>query len=176
MLPSSSPNPSHKPAHNRYAKEDFLCISVMSSTVSRVLYLMIIYLDCTLPHSSSVLPTERALPECTTGRRMALRLGLLRMGFTQRSPLPCCRWSLTPPFHPYRQRRRFLFCCTFLEVTLTGRYPASCPAKPGLSSPRTLHFSGARSSVLLIAHYIRNNAVVNGQSGVVKLQDGAGTL
>ena len=27
------------------------------------------------------------------------------------------------------------FCCTSLGVTSTGRYPASCPAKPGLSSP-----------------------------------------
>ena len=24
------------------------------------------------------------------------------------------------------------FCCTGLGVTSTGRYPASCPAKPGL--------------------------------------------
>ena len=28
------------------------------------------------------------------------------------------------------------FCCTFLGVASTGRYPASCPVKPGLSSPR----------------------------------------
>ena len=27
------------------------------------------------------------------------------------------------------------FCCTGLGVTSTGRYPASCPMKPGLSSP-----------------------------------------
>ena len=27
------------------------------------------------------------------------------------------------------------FCCTGLRVTSTGRYPASCPMKPGLSSP-----------------------------------------
>ena len=35
---------------------------------------------------------------------------------------------------PLPLSRRFLFCCTFLGVTPTGRYPASCPAKPGLSS------------------------------------------
>ena len=29
------------------------------------------------------------------------------------------------------------FCCTSLGVTSTGRYPASCPMKPGLSSPVT---------------------------------------
>src|SRR3954463_5731928 len=28
----------------------------------------------------------------------------------------------------------FVFCGTFLEVALTGSYPASCPAEPGLSS------------------------------------------
>jgi len=27
------------------------------------------------------------------------------------------------------------FCCTSLGVASTGRYPASCPLKPGLSSP-----------------------------------------
>ena len=30
------------------------------------------------------------------------------------------------------------FCCTGLGVTSTGRYPASCPVKPGLSSPGSL--------------------------------------
>ena len=30
---------------------------------------------------------------------------------------------------------RFLFCCTGLRVAPTGRYPALCPVKPGLSSP-----------------------------------------
>ena len=35
------------------------------------------------------------------------------------------------------------FCCTGLGVTSTGRYPASCPVKPGLSSPATFR-SGSR--------------------------------
>ena len=64
------------------------------------------------------------------------------------SPIwPCSRWGL--PSHPvtrmlvrsYRTvsalpacRRRFVFCGTFLEVTLTGRYPAPCPMLFGLSS------------------------------------------
>ena len=42
------------------------------------------------------------------------------------SPLP------RSPF--YEAARRFLLCCTFLEVTLTGRYPAPCPVELGLSS------------------------------------------
>jgi len=32
--------------------------------------------------------------------------------------------------------RRYIFCATILQVTLTGRYPAHCPAEFGLSSPR----------------------------------------
>ena len=29
---------------------------------------------------------------------------------------------------------RYIFCATFLQVALTGRYPAHCPAEFGLSS------------------------------------------
>lgn len=65
-------------------------------------------------------------------------MALLRTGFAEPPLLPVARWALTPPFHPYptatNRRGRFAFCCTFLEVSLTGRYPASCPAEPGLSS------------------------------------------
>ena len=32
------------------------------------------------------------------------------------------------------QKKAVYFCCTGLGVTSTGRYPASCPVKPGLSS------------------------------------------
>ena len=48
----------------------------MSSTISRVLSWMIIYLNLLLPAGSS------DLPESTTGRRIALCSVLLRMGFT----------------------------------------------------------------------------------------------
>ena len=34
------------------------------------------------------------------------------------------------------------FCCTGLGVTSTGRYPASCPVKPGLSSPIPFRLNG----------------------------------
>ena len=39
------------------------------------------------------------------------------------------------------------FCCTFPIVTYAGRYPASCPAEPGLSSsPRpSMRRSGCRN-------------------------------
>jgi hypothetical protein len=52
----------------------------------------------------------------------------LRQGFGGRSPL----------------------CGTFPGVTPAGRYPAPCPAEPGLSSPRLCRgFGGQRSSGLL---------------------------
>ncbi len=34
------------------------------------------------------------------------------------------------------------FCCTSLGVASTGRYPASCPVKPGLSSPFPFRLNG----------------------------------
>ncbi len=39
------------------------------------------------------------------------------------------RFTLTPPL-----ARRSAFCCAFLLVAETGRYPAPCPVEPGLSS------------------------------------------
>ena len=86
------------------------CVLRMSSTVSRVLYRMIIYLDCTLPHSSFMpYGTKRDIPESTTGRRIAFCFVLLRVGFTQPLTLPQERWSLTPPFHPYRPKSAVSF-------------------------------------------------------------------
>ena len=41
------------------------------------------------------------------------------------------------------------FCCTFLGVASTGRYPASCPVKPGLSSPAAFRRLQLRLLVLL---------------------------
>src|SRR3954466_9096560 len=50
------------------------------------------------------------------------------------------RGALTAPFHhchprPEPRVRLCVFCATFLQVALTGRYPAHCPAEFGLSSP-----------------------------------------
>ena len=94
------------------------------------------------------------IPEGSTGRVIALLFGLAPGGVYLASRSPDCRWSLTPPFHPYPVRHRFhdgseaghaswrgtcapgavCFCGTFPEVTFAGRYPAPCPAEPGLSS------------------------------------------
>ena len=40
-------------------------------------------------------------------------------------------------------------CCTVPGVASAGRYPASCPVKPGLSSPAVFRHLQPRSSVLL---------------------------
>ena len=44
-------------------------------------------------------------------------------------------YTAFPPLHALQSRNAVYFCCTSLGVASTGRYPASCPVKPGLSSP-----------------------------------------
>ena len=121
----------------------------MSSTISRVLSWMVIYLDRMLPYGSSI----RSRGYCAAypkARRATVSLSIwlcFGWGLHLPLPLPEGRWSLKPPFHPYHGRQPAMavyFCCTILGVASTGRYPAPCPVKPGLSSPLQ-----ARPSVLL---------------------------
>ena len=70
-------------------------------------------------------------------------LVLLHAGFSLPSALRRTRCALTAPFHPYLAEARvaceggrYVFCATFLQVALTGGYPAHCPLEFGLSSPR----------------------------------------
>ena len=70
---------------------------------------------------------------------------LLRMGFTY-APSVAGRavvsYTALPPLPLCRHRgcgaasAAVHFCCTVPGVTSAGRYPASCPVKPGLSSLR----------------------------------------
>ena len=113
---------------------------------------MIIYLYCRLPDSSHA-TAWRDVPGDTTGRRIVSCFVLLRMGFTQPPHVTVgavVSYTAIPPL-PQTSLRRFLFCCTFLRVASTGRYPASCPMKPGLSSPVLLQ---PRSFILLTQFYI----------------------
>ena len=48
--------------------------------------------------------------------------------------LPVVPVSSYLAFPSLPQNAAVYFCCTFPEVSLGGRYPLSCPAKPGLSS------------------------------------------
>ena len=110
--------------------------------MSRVLSRVIICLGRLSPAASSDQPEAG-------GPRHRFCSVLLRMGFTEPPLLPGERWSLTPPFHPYRPKPAVSFCCTFLGVASTGRYPASCPVKPGLSSSAAFRHIQPRLSVLL---------------------------
>lgn len=60
------------------------------------------------------------------------------MRFTWHSLLPGNRWSLTPPFHPYRPKPAVYLCCTVSGVASGGRYPPSlpCEARTFLSRPK----------------------------------------
>ena len=90
---------------------------------------MIICLGQPLPAGSS------DPPESTTGSRIAFVSVLLQMEFTcARSVTTTAVVSYTafPPLPSIK--KAVYFCCTGLGVTSTGRYPASCPLKPGLSS------------------------------------------
>jgi hypothetical protein len=111
----------------------------MSSTISRVLSRMVIYLGCMSPCSSGsrFRSCRAANPKA---RRATVSLSVrpcFGWGLHLPLPLPEGRWSLKPPFHPYRNKYApaVYFCCTSLGVASTGRYPAPCPVKPGLSSP-----------------------------------------
>ena len=103
--------------------------------ISRVMSWMIIYLAVPSPAQSSNLPGQCCLERQPTGRRSVL-FGLASDGVYM---CPGC-------YHPgggllHRLctltgvKPAVYFCCTFLGVASTGRYPASCPLKPGLSSP-----------------------------------------
>jgi hypothetical protein len=62
-------------------------------------------------------------------------------GLPGRAGCPARRWSLTPPFHPYRDRwrktppiRRYVSVARSGRLPRPGCYPASCSSECGLSS------------------------------------------
>ena len=116
----------------------------MSNTISRVLYQTIIYLGLVLPPGSSSLPgTQRAAVLSLSGLASD---GVYTAFLVTKEAV-----SSYLAFSPLPARKQaVIFCCTILGVTSTGRYPASCPVKPGLSSPVLLIRIQLRLSVLLI--------------------------
>ena len=89
-----------------------------------------------------------------TGRLMLSVRSCFEWGLHGPLLLPGERWSLTPPFHPYtyasvRRADAVYFCCTFPGVASARRYLASCPVKPGLSSPAAFRLLQQRPSVWL---------------------------
>jgi hypothetical protein len=93
---------------------------------------VIIYLGCKLPYTSSDLPEDSA------GHHSSSYLVLLRVGFTKlishltTGRLLPCLFTFTE--YSKLSARLCIFCSTFLKVTLTGGYPALCPVELGLSS------------------------------------------
>src|SRR5439155_15069140 len=84
-------------------------------------------------------PRERAplfgLAPCGVLPATRVATGAVR-SYRTFSPLPvrgtgALEYVLRGSRPPYR---RYVFCATVLQVTLTGRYPAHCPAEFGLSS------------------------------------------
>ena len=106
---------------------------------------MIIYLVLLLPAGSS------DLPKAWRATFISLLFGLASNGvymchccYQQCGSLLHCLSTLTIAF-----AMAVYFCCTGLGVASTGRYPASCPVKPGLSSPAAFRHMQLRPFVLL---------------------------
>lgn len=108
----------------------------MSSPISRVLSWTIIPLRLTL------LPASSDLPRITTGRRIDSLFGLALSGVFPAIYVAANAVRSYRTISPLPQSRRYLFCGTFRQLTLPGRYPALCPIKPGLSSNFRQRLSG----------------------------------
>ena len=118
---------------------------------------MAIYLGLPSPAASSDLPGSRRAALC-------FLLDLASDGVY--TALPVARqavvsYTAIPPLPEGGEPalRRFIFCCTFLGVASTRRYLASCPVKPGLSSPASFRYRSSGHlpySVSLSYHRKRN--------------------
>jgi len=125
-----------------------------SRPVSRVLSWAIIHLGPPSPTASSDLPGSpcgRGHPSQNDESTPLFGLapgGVYRAAacYQPRGALLPHHFTLTQP-SPWRApARRYVFCATFLQVTLTGRYPAHCPTEFGLSSPHAHRSEHARRS------------------------------
>ena len=81
---------------------------------------------------------------------------LLRMGFTY-APHVTVQAVVSYTALPPLPVQAVYFCCTSLGVASTGRYPASCPMKPGLSSPAAFRHLQPRTPVLLAQNTLTQN-------------------
>ena len=118
-----------------------------SKTISRVLYLTVIYLDDPLPDRSSHLPR-------TAGQAICPPTVLLRIEFTASDSFQPMGELLprlsTLTSSPQAVTRRYISVALFLKSPSAGvtRYP--CPVEPGLSSPDSL--SACRRDCLFSSH------------------------
>jgi len=109
--------------------------------ISRILLPVLVTLNrSTIIHLGYTLPcTSSNLPENLGGQPSNVSLfGLAPDGVYQAFPVTWKTGALLP--HRFtltrikNQYRRSILCCTFLHVTVTPRYGASCPMVFGLSS------------------------------------------
>ena len=106
----------------------------MSGTISRVMSLND-HLSRTYVAISLKRPTGKQIGSIYGFPTLARRLGLASDG-VYTAPHVTTRTVVSyTAFSPLPSKMAVIFCCTGLGVTSTGRYPASCPMKPGLSSP-----------------------------------------
>ena len=116
-----------------------------SKTISRVLYLTVIYLDSLLPDCSSHLPR-------TAGQAYCPPTVLLRIEFTASDSLQPMGELLPRLSTLTVQVRRYISVALFLKSPSAGvtRYP--CPVEPGLSSWTA--FRPAHATVCLTRQFI----------------------
>ena len=120
----------------------------MSGTISRVMSLND-HLSRTYVAISLKRPTGKQIGSIYGFPTLARRLGLASDG-VYTAPHVTTRTVVSyTAFSPLPSKMAVIFCCTGLGVTSTGRYPASCPMKPGLSSYTAFRHLYLRSPVLL---------------------------
>jgi hypothetical protein len=107
-----------------------------SRTISRVLYHSALAggMATVIPLGAQ-LPVPSSNPEALIGPIRFPIWSCFERGLPSSSRHRADWWALTPPFHPYRPKAAVCFLWRSPRITPPGRYPASCPVKPGLSSP-----------------------------------------
>ena len=95
---------------------------------------MAIYLALPSPAKSSDLPGGRRAALCLLFGLASDGVYICPVRYRTGGSLLHCPSTLT------RQSLAVHFCCTILGVASTRRYLASCPVKPGLSSPAAFRF------------------------------------
>ena len=109
-------------------------IKKSGGAISRVLSCAVICLARPLPDGSSGLPGARRAAVSLLFSLASDGACICPAHYCAGGSLLHCLFTLTP-LSARKGRGAVLFCCAFPRVTPAGRYPASCPVKPGLSSP-----------------------------------------
>ena len=97
-------------------------------------------------------------PENMTGSHIRFLFGLASDGVYMASSVTRETVVSYTAFPPLPEESKFplavSLCCTIPGVTSAGRYPAPCPAKPGLSSPGPFRSCQPRLFILLNTNVI----------------------